>query len=177
MQCPIQMYFGSIWTVWAAQENVPKKVLVIFFLYIFHVKAKWNIVYQYLKAKIFSRDTNIIPQMHWTLNISGHSATTIGSFWVSLNYPILNLKKMVYPLNVWMQHCHESDWFLLICETTLIAEKSDFCQNFQQSMVKEHQKDIYCSNVWIVSVCYIQTEDCNALLHETVSKHFSGSKC
>ena len=141
MQCPIQIYFGSIWTVWAAQENVPKKVLVIFFLYIFHVKAKSNIVYQYLKAKIFSRDTNIIPQMHWTLNISGHSATTIGSFWVSLNYPILNLKKMVYPLNVWMQHCHESDWFLLICETTLIAENSDFCQNFQQSMVQEHQKD------------------------------------
>ena len=34
----------------------------------------------------------------------GFSATTIGGFWVSLNYPILNFKKTVCPKNVWMQH-------------------------------------------------------------------------
>ena len=37
-------------------------------------------------------------------NIFGHSATTIGGFWVLLNYPILNFKKTVCPKNVWMQH-------------------------------------------------------------------------
>ena len=77
------------------------------YLYIFHVKTKWNIVYEYLKTKIFSRDANILPQMHWTSNIFGHSAITIGSFWVSLNYPILNFKKTVYPKNVWMRHWYD----------------------------------------------------------------------
>ena len=54
-----------------------------FSIYIFHVKTKWNIVYENLKTKIFSRDLNILPQMQWTLNIFGSSATTIGGFWVS----------------------------------------------------------------------------------------------
>ena len=76
-----------------------QKVPVILFPCIFHMKTKWNIVYKYLKTKIFSRDTNILPQMHWTSNIFGHSATTIGGFWISLNYPILNFKKTVCPKN------------------------------------------------------------------------------
>ena len=99
-QCCIQMYFGTVWTVWA-----PKKVLTTLFPYIVHVKTKWNIVYKNLKTKIFSRDTNILPQMHWTSNIFGPPATTIGGFWVSLNYPILNFKKTVCPKNVWIRHC------------------------------------------------------------------------
>ena len=99
-QCCIQMYFGTVWTVWA-----PKKVLTTLFPYIVHVKTKWNIVYKNLKTKIFSRDTNILPQMHWTSNIFGPPATTIGGFWVSLNYPILNFKKTVCPKNVWIWHC------------------------------------------------------------------------
>ena len=73
----------------------------------FHVKPKWNIVYIYLKNKNFSRDSNILPQMHWTSDIFGHSATIIGGFGVSLNYPILNLKKTVCPKNVWMRHCRK----------------------------------------------------------------------
>ena len=52
---------------------------------------------EYLKTKIFSRDTNILSQMHGTSNIFGHSATTTGGLGVSLNYPILNLKKMACP--------------------------------------------------------------------------------
>ena len=64
------------------------------YLYIFHVKTKWNIVYKYLKTKIFSRDTNIL----WTLSYSHWG------FWVSLNYPILNFKKMVCPKNIWMRY-------------------------------------------------------------------------
>ena len=71
-----------------AQKNAPQKVLVTLFPYIFHVKPQWNIVYEYLKTKIFSRDSNILPQMHWISNIFGHSATIIGRFLVSLNYPI-----------------------------------------------------------------------------------------
>ena len=57
---------------------------------------------------MFSRVKNILPQMHWALNIFGHLATTIRGFWVSLNYPILNFKKTVCPKNAWMQHCHLS---------------------------------------------------------------------
>ena len=93
------MYFGTVLTVWA-----PKKFLVTLFPYIFHVKTKSNIVYEYLKTKIFSRDIIILPQMHWTSNIFWHLATIIWDFLVSLN-SVFNLKKMVCPKNVWMQHC------------------------------------------------------------------------
>ena len=70
-----------------------QKILVTLFSYIFHVKTEWNIVWEYLKTKTFSRDTNILPQMHWTSNNFGNSAATIGGFWVLLNYLILNLSK------------------------------------------------------------------------------------
>ena len=60
------------------QKNVPKKVLLTLFPYIFHAKSQWFIVYKYLKTKIVSRDIIIPPQMHWTLNIFGPSATIIG---------------------------------------------------------------------------------------------------
>ena len=41
------------------------------------------------------------------LNIKyfGPLPTTVGLFWVSLNYPILNIKKMRCLKNVWMRHC------------------------------------------------------------------------
>ena len=87
-----------------AQKNAPKKVIVTLLPYIYHTKTKWNIVYEYLKTKIFSRDTNILPQMNWTSNIFGQSAKNIGGFWVSLNYPILNFKNTACPKNVWMRH-------------------------------------------------------------------------
>ena len=86
------------------QKNSPKKVLVTLFPYIFHVKTKWNIVYEYLKTKISSRDTNIFPQMHWISNIFGPSAKTIGRFGVSRNDPILNFKKTVCLKNFRMRH-------------------------------------------------------------------------
>ena len=104
MQCCIQIYFSTVWMGWAPKKCT-QKVLVTLFLYIFDVKTKWNIFYEHLNTKIFSRDTNILPQMHWTSNIFEHSAITIGVFWVSLNYPILNFKKKVCPKNVWMWHC------------------------------------------------------------------------
>ena len=87
MQCSVQMYFATAWMVWPPQK-------MTFSIYIFHVKPKWNIVYEYLKTKIFSRDSNILSQMHWTPNIFGHSATIIGGFGLSLKYTILNFKKM-----------------------------------------------------------------------------------
>ena len=46
-----------------AQKNAPKKVLVALFSYIFHVKTKSNIAFEYLKTEIISR-TLILPQMH-----------------------------------------------------------------------------------------------------------------
>ena len=58
----------------------PKKFFNTFSIYIFHVKRKRNIVYEYLKTKIFSRDSNILPQLHWTSNIFGHSAKLLGVF-------------------------------------------------------------------------------------------------
>ena len=69
-------------------------------------------VYEYLKTKTFSRDTNIISQMHGISNIFGHSVTTIGIFEVSLNYPILNFKKTVCPKSVWMGHCPPTKYLL-----------------------------------------------------------------
>ena len=77
-----------------AQKKKRPKSSCNLYLYIFHVKTKWNIVYKYLKTKIFSRDTNIL----WTLSYSHWG------FWVSLNYPILNFKKMVCPKNIWMRY-------------------------------------------------------------------------
>ena len=89
-QCRIQMYFGTIWMVWVSKKCTQKSS-GNFFPYIFQVKPKRNIVYKYLKTKIYSRYSNIFPQMHWISNIFGHSATIIGSFWILLIYPVLNL--------------------------------------------------------------------------------------
>ena len=63
----------------------------------FHVKPKWNIVYKYLKNKKFFKIPKYRSQTHWTSNIFVHSATIIGGLGVSLNYPILNFKKTVFP--------------------------------------------------------------------------------
>ena len=95
-------------------KKCTQKVLASFFLYMFHIKTKSNIVSEYLKTKIFSRDTNILPQMLWLSDIFGHSVTTIGGFWVSLNYPIPTFKKRVCPENIWMWHW-PSPWILLLC--------------------------------------------------------------
>ena len=75
------------------QKNVSKKSSNTFSIYI-HLTSE---IYEYLKTKIFSRGSSILSQIHWTSNIFGHSATIIGFFWVSLNYPILNFKKTVCP--------------------------------------------------------------------------------
>ena len=77
IQCRIQMCFRYHLNHMGTQKNAPKKVLVTLFLYLFHVKTKQNIVYKYLKTEIFSIDANILPQMHWALNIFGPSATTM----------------------------------------------------------------------------------------------------
>ena len=55
-----------------AQKKKNKKGLVTLSSYIFYVKSQSNIVYEYFKTKIVSRDTIIPPQVHWTL------ATVIG---------------------------------------------------------------------------------------------------
>ena len=69
-----------------AQKNAPKKVLVTLFPYIFHIKPKWNIVYEYLKTKLLSTDSNILPQMHWTSNIFDTQLQLLGVF----GFPVLN---------------------------------------------------------------------------------------
>ena len=67
-------------------KKCAQKVLVALFPYIFLVKAKRNIVYEYLKTQNLSRDTNITERIehqisvHWTSNNFGHSAATIGGF-------------------------------------------------------------------------------------------------
>ena len=126
-------YLNSMGT----QKNAPKKALVLFFPYIFHIKTKWNIVYKYLKTKIFSGDTNIFPLMHWTSNIFGHSATTIRGFWVSLNYPILNFRKTVSPKNVRMWH-----WCVSILHNFLTSTKQEkfITKIFFQTILNENLK-------------------------------------
>ena len=66
-------------------KKYTQKILVTLFSYIFHVKTKWNIVYEYWKIEIFSssRDTNILPQIRGTSNIFGPAATTIGGLGIT----------------------------------------------------------------------------------------------
>ena len=66
-------------------KKYTQKILVTLFPYIFHVKTKWNIVYEYWKIEIFSssRDTNILPQIRGTSNIFGPAATTIGGLGIT----------------------------------------------------------------------------------------------
>ena len=66
-------YRLTVWTL--------KKILFTVSQCIFYETTKWNIAYEYLKIEIFSRDTNILSNKHWTLNIFGPSATTIGEIW------------------------------------------------------------------------------------------------
>ena len=66
-----------------------------------------NIFWYHLSGMGAQKNTpqkSILPQMHWTSNIFWHSVATIGVFWASLNYSILNFKKTVCPKNVWMRH-------------------------------------------------------------------------
>ena len=64
-------------------------------------------------------------------------------------------------------------FFLLFCETILITRKSVFRRNFQWSVGPKHLAltvwKRYCTIVRIASACYVQAEDCNACLHETLS--------
>ena len=54
----------ALFELYGRPKNAPKKVLVTLFPYTFHLKRKGNKVYEYLRTKIFSRDSNILPQMH-----------------------------------------------------------------------------------------------------------------
>ena len=62
---------------------------------------------------------------------------------------------------------------LFFCDTNLTTRKSVFWQNFQWRVGAEHLVltawKRYYSIVRIVSVCYVEAEDCNACLHETLS--------
>ena len=49
---------------------------------------------------------NTTEIMYWTLNIFGTLTTTIGGFWVSLNYPIVNLRKLYAPKRLYVA------WFI-----------------------------------------------------------------
>ena len=91
-----------------AQKNAPKKILVSSFSIYISCKNKMKYSPQIHKNKKFFKRHKILPQMHWTSNIFGPSATTIEGFWVSLNYPILNFKKTVCSKYVWIRHWWDS---------------------------------------------------------------------
>ena len=81
----------------------------------FHVK-KWNIVCEYLKTNLFKRHKYPSPN---ALNIKffGHSATNIGGFWVSINYPTLNWKK---------RYAQKMSWCITV--NALFFSLFTFCQ-------------------------------------------------
>ena len=96
-------YILVLFKWYGCPKKCTQKSFVTLFPYIFHVKTNWwNRDYE--NFKIFLRDTNILPQMHWTLNICWPSGTTWG-FEVSLNYPLLNFKKVESSKNIWIWHC------------------------------------------------------------------------
>ena len=79
--------------VWAPKKGAQKSSYNTFSIYISH-KNWMKYSYEYLKTKIF---TNILPQMHWTSVFLDTQLQPLGVFGVSQNYPILNLKKTVFP--------------------------------------------------------------------------------
>ena len=113
-----------------------KKVLVKLFPYIFHEKTEWNIVYKYLKTKAFSRDTNILSQIHWTWNNFGNSLTTIGR-----NYPVFSFKKTVCQKNVWMQH-----WYKGLSKNSCSVDLTD---------IRNTLKEQICSKITAISVVQV----------------------
>ena len=148
--------------VMGTQKKCTQKFLVLLFQYIFHVKSKWNIVYKYLKTKIFSRDTNILPQMHWTSNIFGPLASTIREFWVSLNFAILNFKKTVCPKKFWMRHCVGKERKICIINNTVWGQMQKY--KFKTFKVTTDwklllkRKYFYNANYWLfTSGKYIAT--------------------
>ena len=73
-----------------AQKNIPKKVPATLFPRTFYVKTKWNIVYEYLKTKIFSRKSFPKCIEYQIFLDTQYFGNIFGGFWVSLNYSILN---------------------------------------------------------------------------------------
>ena len=63
-----------------------------------------------LKNKNLSKRLKYPSPNELSIKYFWHSATIIGGFRVSLNYPILNFKKTVCPKNVWIGYC----WCTLI---------------------------------------------------------------
>ena len=88
-----------------AQKMCPRSSYNTFSIAISHKNStKYSLLI--LKNKNFFQETQIsFPRCIKTLNIFGPSGTTIEGFWVSLNYPILNFKKSVFPKNFRMRHC------------------------------------------------------------------------
>ena len=92
--------------------------------------------------------------MHWTSNIFGHSVTTIGVYWASLNYPILNFKKMVSPKNVWIRHWEKPYWkktllekgfklYTYQCSSIIVS-----CKKIKLSVKSCWDKEILVLFVW-----------------------------
>ena len=65
---------------------------------------------------------------------------------------------------------------LLFCETNLITRKCVFGETFNevwdQNTLHWLLEKRYCSAVCIVSICYVQAEDSNTRLHETLSTEY-----
>ena len=97
-QCCIQMYFGTVWTIWA-----PKKLF--FYIAMFHVKPKWNIVYKILKKKIFFQETQIsFPKCIEHKIFLDTQLQLLGVWGYHLTIQSLTSRRR-YAL--WMHHCRE----------------------------------------------------------------------
>ena len=70
------------------KKCVQKSSCSTFSIYIYHIKTKQNIVYEYLKTKIFSGDTNILPQMHLiSINTQLQTLGVLGYHWIIQSLP------------------------------------------------------------------------------------------
>ena len=104
-QCSIQTSFVFFLNGFGAQKMDSKKCLQHFFPGRFMEKLN-EMVYKYFSIKnLFKRhEYAMLPQGHQISNIFGPFAHTKRGLHVLLNYPYINIKKMVYPKNVWIRH-------------------------------------------------------------------------
>ena len=87
------------------QKKCAQKVIVTLFPYLFHIKTKWNIVYVYLKTKIFSRDKYPSPTACIKHKIFlDPQLQPLRVFGYHVTIQSLTSRKQYAQKNVWMQH-------------------------------------------------------------------------
>ena len=140
------------------QKNVPKKVLVTFFPYIFHIKTRWNIVYKCLKTFLFKRHKYPSPnalniKYFWTLSYNHWEflgITKLSNPWLQENGMPPKCLNLALP-RIWL--IFTSLWDHSNCWMEWLLSKLSTKHGIGTPCTDRLKKILF--NVWIVSACYI----------------------